>query len=80
MAEYPCHTAPDPLPLNMAGGASGQLQGGRHIKLAPHTPASNLLLAMINKLGVPAKSHGDSTDYSRSQDDCESPRGIDSVG
>ncbi len=51
----------DPLPLILAGGASGQLQGGRHIKSAPHTPASNLLLAMINKLGVPAKSHGDST-------------------
>ena len=41
--------------------SSGQLEGGRHIKTAPHTPASNLLLSMLNKLGVPEKSHGDST-------------------
>jgi len=51
----------DPLPLILAGGASGKLDGGRHIKTAPHTPASNLLLSMLNKLGVDAKSHGDST-------------------
>jgi hypothetical protein len=51
----------DPLPLILAGGASGQLQGGRHIKPAAHTPASNLLLSMLNKLGVDVKSHGDST-------------------
>lgn len=51
----------DPLPLILAGGASGQLAGGRHIKTAPHTPASNLLLSMMNKLGINAKSHGDST-------------------
>jgi hypothetical protein len=37
------------------------LEGGRHIKTAPHTPASNLLLSMLNKLGLPEKSHGDST-------------------
>jgi hypothetical protein len=51
----------DPLPLILAGGASGQLEGGRHIKTAPHTPASNLLLSMLNKLGLSEKSHGDST-------------------
>ena len=51
----------DPLPLILAGGASGKLEGGRHIKTAPHTPASNLLLSMVNKLGVSATTHGDST-------------------
>jgi hypothetical protein len=51
----------DPLPLILAGGASGELEGGRHIKTAPHTPASNLLLSMVNKLGVSAAAHGDST-------------------
>ncbi|MEO5922316.1 MAG: DUF1552 domain-containing protein [Bryobacteraceae bacterium] len=51
----------DPLPLILAGGASGQLEGGRHIKSVAHTPASNLLLSMLNKLGVSEKSHGDST-------------------
>jgi hypothetical protein len=51
----------DPLPLILAGGASGKLEGGRHIKTAQHTPASNLLLSMLNTLGVPASAHGDST-------------------
>jgi hypothetical protein len=51
----------DPLPIVLAGGASGQLKGGRHLKYAPHTPMSNLLLTMLNKLGIPADKHGDST-------------------
>jgi len=51
----------DPLPILLAGGASGQLQGGRHIKYAPHTPMSNLLVSMLNKLGIPAEKQGDST-------------------
>ncbi len=51
----------DPLPVVLAGGASGQLKGGRHLQNAPHTPMSNLLLSMMNKLGVPADHHGDST-------------------
>jgi len=51
----------DPLPLILAGGASGKLNGGRHLKFAPHTPASNLLLTMLDKLDVHQASHGDST-------------------
>ena len=51
----------DPLPIVLAGGASGKLAGGRHLKYAQHTPASNLLLSMLDKLGVRQDSHGDST-------------------
>jgi hypothetical protein len=51
----------DPLPVVLAGGASGQLNGGRHITYAPHTPMSNLLLSMLDKLGIQADKHGDST-------------------
>jgi len=51
----------DPLPVILAGGASGQLSGGKHVMTAPHTPMSNLLLAVLNKLGIPATAHGDST-------------------
>jgi hypothetical protein len=51
----------DPLPIVLAGGASGRLQGDRHIKYAPHTPMSNLLVSMLNKLGIPAEKQGDST-------------------
>jgi hypothetical protein len=51
----------DPLPVVLAGAASGQLKGGRHMQYAPHTPMSNLLLSMLDKLGVQADHHGDST-------------------
>jgi hypothetical protein len=51
----------DPLPVVLAGGASGQLNGGRHMMYAPHTPMSNLLLSMLDKLGIQADKHGDST-------------------
>jgi len=51
----------DPLPVVLAGGASGQLQGGRHLRSAPHTPMSNLLLSMLDKLGVRQERFGDST-------------------
>ena len=51
----------DPLPVVLAGGASGQLKGGRHMQYAAHTPMSNLLLTMLDKLGVQADHHGDST-------------------
>ncbi|HEV8416668.1 MAG TPA: DUF1552 domain-containing protein [Bryobacteraceae bacterium] len=51
----------DPLPVVLAGGASGQLSGGRHMTYAPHTPMSNLLLSMLDKLGIQADKHGDST-------------------
>jgi len=51
----------DPLPVILAGGASGQLAGGSHVQSVPHTPMSNLLLAMLNKLGIEQAQHGDST-------------------
>ena len=51
----------DPLPVILAGGASGQLEGGRHVQSTPHTPMSNLLLSMVNKLGIDQAQHGDST-------------------
>ena len=51
----------DPLPVVLAGGASGQLSGGRHVTYAPHTPMSNLLLTVLDKLGIQADKHGDST-------------------
>lgn len=51
----------DPLPVLLAGGASGQLKGGRHLRYAQHTTMSNLLLAMLDKAGVPMDHFGDST-------------------
>jgi hypothetical protein len=49
------------LPIIVAGGASGRLKGGRHIRNPKKTPMANLLLAMLDKLQVPAETFGDST-------------------
>jgi Protein of unknown function (DUF1552) len=51
----------DPLPILLAGAASGQLKGGRHITYAPHTPMSNLLLSILEKFEIRQPSFGDST-------------------
>jgi hypothetical protein len=51
----------DPLPVILAGGASGRLEGGRHLRNAPQTPMANLLLGMLNVLGAPVERIGDST-------------------
>ena len=51
----------DPLPIVLAGGASGRLKGGRHLRHAPHTPMANLLLTMLDKMGARVDSIGDST-------------------
>ena len=50
-----------PLPLVLLGGASGQLQGNRHLVAPAQTPMSNLLLSMLDKLGIQKDSFGDST-------------------
>jgi hypothetical protein len=49
------------LPITLLGGAGGTLAGNRHLAFAPETPMTNLLLAMLDKVGVQADSIGDST-------------------
>jgi len=49
-----------PLPTFVVGGGSGTLKGGRHLIYPEHTPLTNLQLTLLNKLGVPAESLGDS--------------------
>ncbi|MEY3660979.1 MAG: hypothetical protein RLZZ169_1805 [Pseudomonadota bacterium] len=51
----------DPLPILLAGHAAGTLEGNRHLVLPEKTPMANLLLGMLDKLGVPEQSFGDST-------------------
>jgi hypothetical protein len=50
-----------PLPMILAGKASGTLRGGRHILLPKLTTHSNLLLTVLHKAGVRAEKIGDST-------------------
>jgi hypothetical protein len=49
------------LPIIVAGGASGRLKGGRHIRNPKDTAMSNLLLAMLDKLEIQVDKFGDST-------------------
>jgi hypothetical protein len=50
------------LPLTLVGGAGGALEGNRHLVFPAETPMTNLLLAMLDKVGVPTASLGDSTE------------------
>lgn len=50
-----------PLPMILAGKASGALKGGRHVRPAQLTTHSNLLLTILHKAGVKAESIGDSS-------------------
>jgi uncharacterized protein DUF1552 len=49
------------LPTVLIGSGAGRIQGGRHLKYPPYTPVTNLFLSVLDKLGVPAETIGDST-------------------
>lgn len=49
------------LPLIVAGGAAGNMQGGRHVTYEKHTPMANLHLTLLNKAGIEMDSFADST-------------------
>lgn len=49
------------LPTLLLGGGAGKLKGGRHIVCPEGTPMTNLLVSMLDKVGVPVDSLGDST-------------------
>lgn len=51
----------DNLPILVVGGAGGSLKGGRHLRVAKDTPLTNLQLTLLDKLGVPLETLGDST-------------------
>ena len=51
----------DNLPTLIAGGGSGQLRGGRHLRYPDGTPMTNLFLTMLDKLGSHRDRVGDST-------------------
>jgi hypothetical protein len=52
------------VPHLLAGGASGQLKGGRHLAYPAKTiTTGNLLLSILNTFGIHQESIGDSTGY-----------------
>jgi hypothetical protein len=52
----------DPLPIALVGAAGGTLEGNRHLMFPEKTNMSNLLLSLLDKLGLPQDSFGDSTE------------------
>jgi Protein of unknown function (DUF1552) len=48
------------LPIIVAGGAAGNMRGGRHIRYKEATPLANLHLTLLNKVGVRLDSFADS--------------------
>jgi hypothetical protein len=48
------------LPLLLVGGKD-QLKGGRHLRCPLDTPMANLLVTMLDRVGVPVDNVGDST-------------------
>lgn len=52
---------PENLPLLLAGRGKGAIRPGRRLRAPEKTPLSNLHLALLQRMGVKAESHGDST-------------------
>jgi hypothetical protein len=48
------------LPILVAGGAAGNMKGGRHIRYSQPAPLANLHLTLLEKAGVRLESFGDS--------------------
>lgn len=51
----------DDLPIVLAGGGGGQIPTGRLIDCKEETPMGNLFLSMLDVMGTPAHSIGDSS-------------------
>ncbi len=49
------------LPTLLVGGGAGLVTGGRHLRYPSGTPVTNLFLTVLDKLGVPVETLGDST-------------------
>ena len=51
------------LPTMLVGGGAGSLSGGRHVRypVERETPVTNLFLNVLDKVGVPLDTFGDST-------------------
>ena len=50
-----------PLPSVIVGKGGGTIKGGQHIRAEERTPVSNLMLTILDRIGVHEESLGDST-------------------
>jgi hypothetical protein len=51
----------DDLPILVAGRGGGTIATGRHVRHPKETPVANLYVALLDRMGVPVSSLGDST-------------------
>jgi hypothetical protein len=51
----------DDLPIALIGGKDTGITGGRYIRHSKGTPLANLYVSILDKLGVPVESFGNST-------------------
>ncbi len=51
----------DDLPVLVAGGGAGLIEGGRHVRFPRETPMCNLYLSILHAAGVRTRAFGDST-------------------
>jgi hypothetical protein len=49
------------LPIALFGRGGGSVKPGRHVRVEKETPLTNLYLSMLERVGAPTKSLGDST-------------------
>jgi hypothetical protein len=50
----------DPLPSVLVGRAAGRIKGGQHLHFPQDTPHANLLVTLLQRVGVPLEQLGDS--------------------
>ena len=55
------HTHHD-LPVIQAGGGSGTLHQGRHLRYPLETPMNNLYMSLLDRVGVHTETLGDGND------------------
>jgi hypothetical protein len=53
----------DNLPILLLGGGAGTLRGGRHIAYTDKPSMANLLVTLMDKMGVPVERLGGSTGH-----------------
>ena len=53
----------DDLPIALVGCKATGIQGGRYVRYADDTPLANLYMTILDKLGVPVDSFGDSNGH-----------------
>jgi hypothetical protein len=58
---YPNKHSRIDIPVVLAGRGAGTLKPGRHVRHPAGTPFSNLLLSMMDRVGVPLERVSDST-------------------